>query len=59
MNIIGFHKKIQDLNDHVEKIIGFPKENYRRGGTEEIEKSAERAASAIGVLRNFKSSVFA
>ena len=37
----------------------FSKENWHRGGTEKIDKSAERAASAIGVLRNFKSSVFA
>ena len=37
----------------------FSKENWHRGGTEKIEKSAGRAASAIGVLRIFKSSVFA
>ena len=37
----------------------FSKENWYRGGTEKEEKSAARAASAIGVLRNFKSNVFA
>jgi hypothetical protein len=37
----------------------FSKENWYRGGTEKEEKSAARAASAIGVLRIFKSSVFA
>ena len=41
------------------KIIGFSKENWHRGGTEKIEKSAGRAASAIGVLRIFKSGVLA
>ena len=43
----------------LQKIIGFSKENWHRGGTEKIEKSAGRAASAIGVLRIFKSGVFA
>ena len=47
MNIIGFHKKIQDLNENVEKIIGFPKENWHRGGTEEEENTDGRDASAI------------
>ena len=37
----------------------FSKENWHRGGTEKIQKSAGRAARAIGVLRTFKSSVFA
>ena len=59
MNIIGFHKNIQDLNENVEKIIGFPKENWHRGGTEEEENTDGRAASAIGVLRIIKSGVFA
>ena len=43
----------------LQKIICFSKENGHRGGTEKIEKSAGRAASAIGVLRIFKSGVFA
>ena len=59
MNIIGFHKKIQDLSENAKKITGFPKENWHRGGTEEEENTAGRAASAIGVLRNFKSNIFA
>ena len=42
-----------------QKIISFSKENWHRGGTEKIEKSAGKAASAIGVLRIFKSGVFA
>ena len=47
MNIIGFHKKTQDLNENVEKIIGFPKENLHRGGTEKEENTDGRDASAI------------
>ena len=43
----------------LQKIICVSKENWHRGGTEKIEKSAGRAASAIGVLRIFKSNVFA
>ena len=68
------NKKLQDFNDDLKKSHfsenhrfqqaslenhWFSKENWYRGGTEKEERSAARAASAIGVLRNFKSSVFA
>ena len=59
MKIIGFQKKIKDLNENLWNIIGFPKENWHRGGTEEEENTDGRAASAIGVLRIVKSDVFA
>ena len=67
-------RKLQDFNDDLRKSHfsenhrfeqtslenhWFSKENWYRGGTEKEEKSAARAASAIGVLRIFKSSVFA
>ena len=68
------HRKLQDFNDDLRKSHfsenhrfeqtslenhWFSKENWYRGGAEKEEKSAARAASAIGVLRIFKSSVFA
>ena len=54
-----FSERTSKIWTRLQKIIGFSKENWHRGGTEKIEKSAGRAASAIGVLRIFKSSVFA
>ena len=54
-----FSERKSKIWTRLQKIIGFSKENWHRGGTEKIEKSAGRAASAIGVLRIFKSSVFA
>ena len=54
-----FSERTSKIWTRLQKIIGFSKENWHRGGTEKIEKSAGRAASAIGVLRIFKSGVFA
>ena len=54
-----FFERKSKIWTRLQKIIGFSKENWHRGGTEKIEKSAGRAASAIGVLRIFKSGVFA
>ena len=69
-----FQRKLQDFNDNLRKWpfwenqknereslenYWFSKENWYRGGTAKEEKSAARAASAIGVLWIFKSSVFA
>ena len=54
-----FSERTSKIWTRVQKIIGFSKENWHRGGTEKIEKSAGRAASAIGVLRIFASGVFA
>ena len=59
MKIIGFQKKIKDLNENLQKIIGFSKEQLHRGGTEKEENTDGRAASAIGVLRIVKSDVSA
>ena len=54
-----FSERTSKIWTRLQKIICFSKENWHRGGTEKIEKSAGRAASAIGVLRIFKSGVFA
>ena len=54
-----FFERKSKIWTRLQKIIGFSKENWHRGGTEKIEKSAGRAASAIGVLRILKSCVFA
>ena len=54
-----FSERQSKIWTRLQKIISFSKENWHRGGTEKIEKSAGRAASAIGVLRIFKSGVFA
>ena len=54
-----FFERKSKIWTRLQKIIGFSKENWHRGGTGKIEKSAGRAASAIGVLRIFKSGVFA
>ena len=54
-----FSERQSKIWTRLQKIISFSKENWHRGGTEKIEKSAGRAASAIGVLRIFKSCVFA
>ena len=54
-----FSERKSKIWTRLQKNIGFLKENWHRGGTEKIEKSAGRAASAIGVLWNFKNSVFA
>ena len=54
-----FSERISKIWTRLQKIIRFSKENWHRGGTEKIEKSAGRAASAIGVLRICKSGVFA
>ena len=54
-----FFERKSKIWTRLQKIICFSKENWHRGGTEKIEKSAVRAASAIGVFRIFKSGVFA
>ena len=57
-NQLVFERKSK-IWTRLQKNIGFSKENWHRGGTDKIENSAGRAASAIGVLRIFKSNVFA
>ena len=59
MKIIGFPKEDRRFERESLENHWFSKENWHRGGTEKIEKSAGAAASAIGVLWIFKSSVFA
>ena len=59
MKIIAFPKEDHRFERESLEHHRFSKENLHRGGIEKIEKSAGRAASAIGVLRIFKSSVFA
>ena len=54
-----FSERASKIWTRLHKIICFSKEQWHRGGTGKIEKSAGRAASAIGVLRFFKSNVFA
>ena len=59
MKIIAFPKEEHRFEGESLENNWFSKENRHRGGTEKIEEYAGKAASAIGVLRNFKSSVFA
>ena len=54
-----FSERISKIWTRLQKIIGFSKENWHRGGTDKEENTDGRVASAIGVVRIVKSDVFA